>query len=65
VGKYQNWLNLLKGKNGIVSLKSNKEFHGLKSQIGGFLPSNFKVDDHKTSVFLILATLPRYLVLRR
>ena len=52
VGKEENWKNILAGKSGIVSLKGDKEFEGLKSQIGGRLPSNFKIDDHKTSVRL-------------
>ena len=53
VGKEENWKNLLGGKSGIVSLKGDKEFEGLKSQIGGRLPSNFNMDEHKTSVCLI------------
>jgi len=52
VGKEENWKNILAGKSGIVSLKGDKEFEGLKSQIGGKLPSNFNIDDHKTSVRL-------------
>lgn len=50
VGKEENWKNILAGKSGIVSLNGDKEFEGLKSQIGGRLPSNFNIDDHKTSV---------------
>ena len=53
VGKEENWKNILAGKSGIVSLKGDKEFEGLKSQIGGRLPSNFNMDDHKTSVSLL------------
>lgn len=34
----ENWDNILKGVSGIVSLKGDKEFEGLKSQIGGRLP---------------------------
>jgi 3-oxoacyl-(acyl-carrier-protein) synthase len=54
VGKEENWKNILAGKSGIVSLKGDKEFEGLKSQIGGRLPSNFNIDEHKTSVRLNL-----------
>ena len=52
VGKEENWKNILAGKSGIVSLKGDKDFEGLKSKIGGRLPSNFNIDDHKTSVRL-------------
>jgi 3-oxoacyl-[acyl-carrier-protein] synthase II len=52
VGKEENWKNILAGKSGIVSLKGEKEFEGLKSQIGGKLPSNFNINEHKTSVRL-------------
>ena len=52
VGKEENWKNILAGKSGIVSLKGDKEFEGLKSQIGGKLPSNFNINEHKTSVRL-------------
>ena len=31
VGVKENWENALKGKSGIVSLKGDKEFEGLKS----------------------------------
>ena len=54
VGKEENWKNILAGKSGIVSLKGDKEFEGLKSQIGGRLPSHFKIDEHKTSVTIHL-----------
>jgi 3-oxoacyl-(acyl-carrier-protein) synthase len=53
VGKEENWKNILAGKSGIVSLKGDKEFEGLKSQIGGRLPSSFNLDEHKTSVSLL------------
>lgn len=46
VGKEENWKNILAGKSGIVSLKGDKEFEGLKSQIGGRLPSHFNIDEH-------------------
>lgn len=52
VGVEENWENILKGKSGIVSLKGDKEFEGLKSQIGGRLPSHFNLDEHKSSVRL-------------
>jgi 3-oxoacyl-[acyl-carrier-protein] synthase II len=41
VGKEENWKNILGGKSGIVSVKGDKEFEGLKSQIGGRLPAHF------------------------
>ncbi len=31
VGRHDNWANILKGKNGIVSLSGEPEFKGLKS----------------------------------
>jgi 3-oxoacyl-[acyl-carrier-protein] synthase II len=52
VGLRENWAAILAGKSGIVSLKGDKEFEGLKSQIGGRLPPHFKIDDYKTSVRL-------------
>ena len=54
VGKEENWKNILSGKSGIVSVKGDKEFEGLKSQIGGKLPDHFNVDEHKMSVSSIL-----------
>ncbi len=50
VGLKENWQNALKGVSGIVSLKGDKEFEGLKSQIGGKLPPHFNLDLYKTSV---------------
>ena len=50
VGLKENWENALKGVSGIVSLKGDKEFEGLKSQVGGKLPPHFRLDLHKTSV---------------
>jgi len=50
VGVKENWQNALKGMSGIVSLKGDKEFEGLKSQVGGRLPPHFKIDEHKSSV---------------
>ena len=46
----ENWTNLLAGKSGIVSLKGDDEFKGLKSQIGGRLPSYFKLQPHYLKV---------------
>jgi len=57
VGKEENWQNILDGKSGIVSLKGEKEFEGLKSQIGGRLPSHFNFEEHKTSVICVLFNL--------
>jgi 3-oxoacyl-[acyl-carrier-protein] synthase II len=50
VGVKENWSNLLAGKSGIVSISGDTEFKGLKSQIGGRLPSNFDIDKYQTSV---------------
>ena len=50
VGLKENWQNALKGVSGIVSLQGDKEFEGLKSQVGGKLPPHFRLDLHKTSV---------------
>eukprot|EP00347_Sterkiella_histriomuscorum_P013040 403366246 len=49
VGVKESWKNILAGKSGIVSVKDDPEFKGLKSQIGGKLPSHFILKDHETS----------------
>jgi 3-oxoacyl-[acyl-carrier-protein] synthase II len=51
VGLEENWANLLAGVCGIVSVKGDPEFQGLKSQIGGRLPRAFNLLDYQTSVF--------------
>lgn len=50
VGVRENWEAMLSGKSGIVSLQGDKEFEGLKSQIGGKLPKHFNLEEHQTSV---------------
>lgn len=54
VGLPENWHNLLDGKSGIVSLKGDPEFAGLKSQIGGRLPRNFNINDYQTTVTIFI-----------
>lgn len=51
VGKAENWSNILKGANGIVSVKDVSDLKGLKSQIGGKLPAHFDFSKHQTSVY--------------
>ncbi|CDW72602.1 3-oxoacyl-(acyl carrier protein) synthase ii [Stylonychia lemnae] len=45
----ESWANLLLGKSGIVSVKGDPEFKGLKSQIGGRLPAHFDIKKYQTS----------------